>query len=209
MPLDPSEQHPQARATTSVDAEAPDTALARPLAILVERHGFGRGAVHAMWESVRRGHGAMAQFSHAEFGGDGRWLRGGMIVVGDMFNHALAARVGALCDDLSDLFDGHPEWTAEPPRHLSVQWWPAGLRNPSASGAQNGMRYAWFPRQRRLAIEHEGEVTLYDTEDHHLGGVAQQQGGHAHLSFMSEQGPIEVASLRRVDDTGNGQDTRP
>lgn len=180
---------------------AAEEALVQPLADIAQRHGFGRAAVQSMWDAIRRGDGSMAQFSHPEFGGSGQWLRGGMIMVGDMFNHAMASRVGALCDDLSELFETHPEWTAEAPRRLSARWWPDHLLgDPSSSGAQNGVRYAWFPTERRLAIERDGEVSLYDTEGHHIGGVAQQQGsGSDRLSFTSEQGPIDLASLRRVD----------
>ncbi|HEY9239231.1 MAG TPA: hypothetical protein VIP10_10380, partial [Burkholderiaceae bacterium] len=94
-------------------------ALADALASIARQHGFARNAVHAMWESLRRGQGHMAHFDHAEFGGSGHWLRGGMVVVGDIFNDALALRVGALCDELSQLLAAHPAWAAEPPRRLS------------------------------------------------------------------------------------------
>ena len=30
------------------------------------------------------------------------------------------------------------------------KWWPADLGDPSTSGAQNDMRYAFFPDERRL-----------------------------------------------------------
>jgi hypothetical protein len=36
-------------------------------------------------------------------GGMGQWSRGGMTMVGDMFNDALKARVDALCTELSAL----------------------------------------------------------------------------------------------------------
>ena len=32
-------------------------------------------------------------------------------------------------------------------------------------GSQNGVRYAYFARANRLAIERDGAVTLYDTQD--------------------------------------------
>jgi hypothetical protein len=196
----------QERPTGTLGApSAPSTqqlaALAGALAGIARQHGFARSAVHAMWESLRRGQGHMAHFDHAEFGGSGQWLRGGMIVVGDIFNDALALRVGALCDELSQLLATHPEWAAEPPRRLSVHWWPAGLSTPASSGAQNGIRYAWFPEQRRLAVERDGEVTLYDTDDHRIGGVAQQQGGAGPLCFSSQHGPIDLATLRRVENS--------
>ena len=43
---------------------------------------------------------AMAQFSHLEFGGSGQWMRGGMIMVSDMFNNYLKGRIDGLCNEL-------------------------------------------------------------------------------------------------------------
>lgn len=183
----------------STPSSPPLAALADALAGIAQQHGFARDAVHAMWESLRCGQGHMARFDHAEFGGNGQWLHGGVIVLGDIFNDALSLRVGALCDELSQLLAVHPEWAAEPLRRLSVHWWPAGLSTPASSGAQNGIRYAWFPAQRRLAVERDGAVTLYDTDDHRIGGVAHLQGGVGPLCFSSQNGPIDLATLRRVE----------
>ncbi len=77
---------------------------------------------------------------------------------------------------------------------------PQASSTPASSGAQNGIRYAWFPEQLapgRRARRHE--VTLYDTDDHCIGGVAQQQGGAGPLCFSSQHGPIDLATLRRVE----------
>jgi hypothetical protein len=56
----------------------------------------------------------MAQFSHPELGGMGQWSMGGMIMVGDMFNNGLKARVDALCNDLSALLRGPSPFAAQP-----------------------------------------------------------------------------------------------
>lgn len=78
----------------------------------------------------------------------------------------------------------------------SGDWWPGGLGHPNSTGSQAGMRYAYFARARRLAIERSGTVTLYDTQDHALGGVSKQkQNLSAPLQFDSQHGPIDVASL--------------
>ena len=45
----------------------------------------------------------------------------------------------------------------------SGNWWPAELGAPAATGAQNQMRYAYFPNTRRLAVEINGQITVYDT----------------------------------------------
>ena len=52
----------------------------------------------------------MAQFGHPELGGTGQWMRGGMTMVGDMFNASLQARVAALCEDMARLYLDHPDW---------------------------------------------------------------------------------------------------
>ncbi len=74
-------------------------------------------------------------------------------------------------------------------------WWPSDLRFPNSTGAQNGVRYAYFAQARRLAIEVNGRVTVYDTLDHQIGGFGQQQSYGGSLSFNSQYGLIDVASL--------------
>src|SRR5687768_14142503 len=97
---------------------------------LAERHGFSREAVTSMLESVRRGHGTMAQFDHPEFGGPGQWMGGGMTMVSDMFDDSLKRRVAALCTDLSKVMENNPtpaesvSLFASPAANLSRQWWP-------------------------------------------------------------------------------------
>jgi hypothetical protein len=49
------------------------------------------------------------------------------------------------------------------------------LGNPSSSGGQNDARYAYFPQRQRLAILQNGRLSVYDTLDHHIQGVQQQQ----------------------------------
>lgn len=84
----------------------------------------------------------------------------------------------------------------EPP---ASDWWPQGLSNPGSSGAQNGMRYAFFPEQRRLAIEQDGKVTQYDTGEHRISGVSQQQSGAGGMpKFSSQQGDVDLKSLKEV-----------
>jgi hypothetical protein len=77
----------------------------------------------------------------------------------------------------------------------SGNWWPADLGFPSGTGSQNNIRYAYFANARRLAVEINGHVTVYDTLDHQIGGVSQQQGAGASLTFTSQYGTVPVASL--------------
>src|SRR3984957_3703761 len=85
---------------------------ARAVQEIAQRTGFSRDAVIAMLLSVVNGRGRMAQFSHPEFGGSGQWMAGGAIMISDMFNNALKARVDALCADLSALIRNEADFVA-------------------------------------------------------------------------------------------------
>ncbi|MGA8352517.1 MAG: SHOCT domain-containing protein [Isosphaeraceae bacterium] len=87
----------------------------------------------------------------------------------------------------------------------SGNWWPADLGFPSGTGSQNNIRYAYFANARRLAVEINGHVTVYDTLDHQIGGVSQQQGAGASLTFTSQYGTVPVASLPVVSIDGVAQ----
>jgi hypothetical protein len=87
----------------------------------------------------------------------------------------------------------------------SGDWWPADLRWPNSTGAQNGVRYAYFAQAHRLAIEVNGRVTVYDTLDHDIGGFSQQQSYGGTLGFNSQYGLIDVASLPVVSVDGVAQ----
>ena len=181
------------------------------IAELSARYGVSSDAVRVMLEAVRRGNGTMAQFSHPEFGGSGQWMASGMTMVSDIFNHRLQATVSGLASDLSQLLAATPMYLPAPdPRaagepgrlHPANQesWWPADLGQPSSSGGQNTCYYAVFPHHRRLAVRSgDGSVCVYDTLDHAIGGVQQQQSGlPGTLSFTSQHGTFTVASLPLV-----------
>lgn len=87
-----------------------------------------------------------------------------------------------------------------PMRAPDDSWYPQGLSNPSSSGGQNGLDYAFFPAQKRLAIRQDGNVRTYDTGDHQISGVSQQQSGSAGTpSFTSQNGTVDLASLKLAD----------
>ena len=87
---------------------------------------------------------------------------------------------------------------AELEPNQSADWWPAGLGNPSATGAQNDMRYACFPEQRRLAVMQDGKVHVYDTGEHRISGFSQQQSTSQSLRFTSQDGTISLSNLKEV-----------
>lgn len=189
---------------------------------IAQRYGFSPAAVTVMLQAVAAGGGTMAQFDHPEFGGMGQWSRGGMTMIGDMFNNALKARVDGLCGELAGVVGQHTRPGSFAPTQRQSQsqgggtpaammgdvslfvpragevaatWWPAGLGQPSSVGQQNDIRYAVFPATRRLALMVNGVLSVYDTLDHHIGGVSQQQSGDASLSFTSQRGLVRLSEL--------------
>jgi Short C-terminal domain len=195
---------------------------------VARRTGFSPDAVTSMLFSVMAGRGGMAQFNHPEFGGSGQWMSGGAIMISDMFNNVLKARVDTLCNELSALVRDQPGIAGAGPFQLQRQgkpagvnvglasllapeasreanWWPEDLGSPSSTGAQNDVRYAYFPAARRLAIELNGKVRVYDTQDHQIGGFSQQQSGLGSLSFASQLGPVDVSRLPVVEDRASSE----
>jgi hypothetical protein len=167
------------------------------IAEIARRHGFSADAARVVAEALRRGGGSMAQFSHPELGGMGQWVVGGMLMIGDMFNNALKARVDALCRDLAAATGPVPAAAEQHPGHTG-HWWPEGLGSASATGAQNDMRYACFPEARRLAVMRDGQVRVYDTGEHRINGFSQQQSGTQILTFTSQIGPVRLEDLKQV-----------
>lgn len=169
------------------------------IADIAQRHGLSREAVLAMLFALHAGGGTMAQFSIPELGGSGQWMQGGMTMVGgNMFDNALKARVDALCSELAQLLATSSVFPAS--MFTSANWWPANLGVPSAAGGQNDVRYAIFPSTRRLAIQINGVTKVFDTGEHHIGGVQQQQqgGGYGSVSFTSQLGTFGVSSLSEL-----------
>ncbi len=194
---------------------------------IANRHGFSIDATTTMLRAVVAGGGMQAQFSHPEFGGMGQWSSGGMVMIGDMFNNALAGRVAALCQDLGQLVQSQTAFAAPAQSQSqsqggggsyqsqgsgwagggfggnsslfvpdpSANWWPADLGQPGSTGAQNNLRYAYFPNAQRLAIDVNGQVTVYDTGNHQIGGFGQQQSGDQSITFTSQFGTVRVADL--------------
>jgi hypothetical protein len=64
------------------------------------------------------------------------------------------------------------------------------------------MRYAWFSQARRLAIESNGQVIIYDTLDHQIGGVSQQQSGGYSVTFSSQFGNVDLSRLPVISING-------
>ena len=182
---------------------------------IASRYGVSTDAVTTLLIAVANGNGMQAQFNHHELGGMGQWSNGGMTMVGDMFNNGLKATVDGLCSELSGLIAQRNVFVPLP-RSTSTQSqsqqggtslfvaggshsaWPDELGFPSSTGAQNTMRYGVFPEKRRLAVDIGGRVDVYDTGEHQISGVSQQQSGDQSLTFTSQYGVVRVADLPKV-----------
>jgi hypothetical protein len=84
------------------------------------------------------------------------------------------------------------------PMAAMEKWWPDELGHASASGSQNGVRYAFFPDKQRLLIEENGDLRTYDSGDHRISGVSQQQSHGHSLAFTSQSGVVDLAQLKQV-----------
>ncbi|KQT50719.1 hypothetical protein ASG43_05410 [Aureimonas sp. Leaf454] len=197
----------------------------RTIADIAGRHGFEPGAGEAMAEALMRSGGGMVQFNHRDLGGMGQWSKGGMMMIGEMNNDRLKARVGDLARDLSEAVQrgalaeesgggatapaGDTSSPSSSPSGAagggSGSWWPSDLGRPSSTGSQNNARYAVFPEAKRLAVEDGGKVTVYDTGEDRIEGASQQQGGDTVLRFSTRNGSIRVEDLKVAGD-GDGED---
>ncbi len=163
---------------------------------IAARYQLSFDAVASMLDAVMRGNGTMAQFNIPELGGGGQWMQGGMTMVGDMFNYGLKNRVASLCSELAPLgndssfFVKLPDYSPN-----SMNWWPAEFGSATASGSQNNCRYAYFANSRRLIVDIAGDVWIYDTLDHSISGVSQQQGYGSNWTFTSQYGTVNLGSL--------------
>jgi hypothetical protein len=201
-----------------------NTLSQRQIEDVAQRYAVSSEAVAVLSHAVKAGNGTMAQFSHPELGGAGQWSQGGMTMIGDMFNDGLKAKVSGLCSELASLLGQESSairaGTARPMRSQhgpggsgeaslfipatgtsSDDWSGTDLGSASSTGSQNHIRYAYFPAAHRLAIKIGADVTIYDTADHEIGGVSQQQSGDSSLTFVSQHGLVRVAELRVVSRT--------
>jgi len=142
---------------------------------LAEKHDVSLSVVQHLAQAITDGDGTIAQFNHPELGGMGQWMSG-MVMIGDAFNLTLKSKVSALCEELAQAYR-NGQITSQPLTTLMMQsqWWSAKLSNPSISGGQNNLRYAYFPQHRRLIISRDHQETIYDTASHIITGVSQQQ----------------------------------
>jgi hypothetical protein len=174
---------------------------------IAARHGISTASAAQLVNGLLSTGGGQVQFNIPEFNGMGQWMPG-MIMTSDLFNSSLRTRVDGVCGDIAQMVRSGALGPPAPPplqpgsADVSLRWephrnwWPGDLGVPASSGAQNNLRYAWFPSTRRLAVDLGGNVWVYDTGNHQIGGVSQQQSGTGMtLTFTSQHGVVSLASL--------------
>lgn len=197
---------------------------------IAARYNLQPGTVQSLLNAVVQGNGTMAQFNLPELGGPGQWMKGGMTMIGDMFNTSLRGTVDKLCSELAELvttavfFESNDGPVGDTPAHEGAREhpgapkgffsepstsWPTIFGNPTSSGSQNNFRYAYFAAVHRLVIEDGGKRTIYDTKHHQITGVSQQQGGSNSYKFTSQEGVLDLTSLEKVSDPERQQQPTP
>ena len=176
---------------------------------IAERYHISVDAARQVERALRATGGRQAQFDHPDLGGMGQWAPG-LIQVGRMGDHQLKHRVEGLCAEIAAIVRGSDTAGADafardpaaPPAASRVdmaageRWWPADYGAPAASGRQHGVRYAYFPGRRCLLVESGARIDCYDTGDHDIVGVSQQQGHTSTLAFTSQLGDVRLDQLK-------------
>lgn len=130
----------------------PTPEIRRWLAELAQRYEVSENAALAAFHALSEGGGRMAQFHHPELGGGVQWMRGGMILIGEIFNNALKARVDGLCTEISERVLAQ---APSPPTFAPYQGpqrdepnTTAGASAPTGEGASAAAGPAWGAPQR-------------------------------------------------------------
>ena len=155
---------------------------------IAARYNLSVNSAVDMLSAVNRGGGTMAQFSCPELG-SGQWMRGGMTMVSDMFNHGLKATVNNLCAELSDALANNQMFPPLKPGSGGNNWWPGDLGSPSSSGGQNNVRYAYFPQTRRLAGRFRSLIRIFIKS----AVSASSKAVEVRLPFRVSSGPFQLS----------------
>jgi len=157
---------------------------------LSQQHNLSVEAIQTLWVSLQTGHGKSAQFNHPELGGMGQWMPG-MIMLGDMNNHALKAKVDAVCTELVQHI-GTASGGMAAFSSFSSTWWDAKLGSPSSSANSNDLAYAYFSVHHCLAVKHGERIVYYNTQPYKVSGFSVQ---NQQLQIQTDQGSIALDNL--------------
>ncbi len=180
------------------------------LSKLAERHGFSPALAQQILAQLQQNGGRQAQFNDPSLGGYGQW-QAGMLMIGDMMNHALKAKVAAFLSDLAALASKSPvvpdavaqkagrvaermQQTASGSSQNSASVQQSG-RGGSFSVTQNGTTYQYSSEHNALVVN---ETEIYDTTGLRILGISsQQQNGRGILVLNTDQGPKQLSDLPR------------
>jgi len=93
----------------------------------------------------------------------------------------------------------HNVRTLRPQQPASNSRWPSELGIASTSGTSPEMRYAYFPQNRRLAVERHGILTIYDTAEYQFRGLVQAHSSETvGISILTQRGRVRLTDLATV-----------
>lgn len=170
---------------------------------LADRHGFSPELAQNLLNELRRSGGRQAQFNDPALGGMGMW-QSGQLMIGDMVNHGLKAKVAAFLADLTALLevspDASPELTWRAEKMASMAQNQATISQSGGGSGfsvmQNGVSYRYAAERNELVVN-DNEV--YDTTGLRVIGIhSQQQNGRGVLILNTDQGPRQIGDLKRI-----------
>ena len=86
-----------------------------------------------------------------------------------------------------------------PLQPVSNSTWPSELGIASTSGTSAEMRYAYFPQNRRLAVEWRGVITIYDTAEYQFRGMLEgHPAENVGISILTQRGRVRLTDLVTV-----------
>jgi hypothetical protein len=159
------------------------------------KYNLSLGAVIMLFNGLQNTQGRQVQFNHPELGGMGQW-QSGMIMIGDMFNHALKAKINELCQELALIVKKEQKST---PKKSVIKNFNAIYGTPALTGIQNDLRYAYYPAKDIFIIEQYGRLEKYSTRGYQITGISQQQNYFSQdLIIQTDQGNITLSMLPKI-----------
>jgi hypothetical protein len=79
-----------------------------------------------------------------------------------------------------------------------ASWSPSNLRTPTISGARGGLKFAFFAEKRRLLVENDGNLQLFDSGAHQIHEVGEMVD-HPTLEFISQSGRHPIGALKLIN----------
>jgi len=179
---------------------------------VAERYLIDEPVVRRLYDQLKGSCATACRFDIPELGGVGEWSPG-HVTGAPGADHSLRMRIDGLCSELAALIQGSqtsaPEaltreaHTAPASARVDLpagdSWWPASFGSPAVSGDKFGMRFAFFPRAKRLLVQQGGRIDAHDTSDDQITGVAEMTGGTSDLGFNTNRGAVKLDEWKCVE----------